>query len=46
MECCQNKNILKLKEMNVCTNSATIHGYTWIEYDLNLMNMMKIFITY
>ena len=28
MECCQNK-----KEMFVCTNCATIHGYSWIEDD-------------
>ena len=33
MECFQNKNIIKNKEMFVCTNCATIHGYTWIEYD-------------
>ena len=33
MECCQNKNILKHKEMFVCKNCATIHGYFWIEYD-------------
>ena len=33
MECCQNKNILKHKEMFVCTNCAIIHGYSWIEYD-------------
>ena len=46
MECCENKNILKHKEMYVCTNCCVIHGYTWIEYDLNLMNIMKIFITY
>ena len=29
----KNKNILKHKEMFVCTNCATIHGYVWIEYD-------------
>ena len=33
MECCQNKNIIKKKEMFVCTNCDTIHGYSWIEYD-------------
>ena len=33
MECCENKNILKDKEIFVCTKGATIHGYTWIEYD-------------
>ena len=48
MECCQNKNILKHKEMFVCTNCATIHGYTWIEYDFkfneyneNIYNLLK-----
>ena len=33
MECCQNKNVLKHKEMYVCTNCCVIHGYKWIEYD-------------
>ena len=33
MECCENKNILKDKEMFVCTNCSIMHGYTWIEYD-------------
>ena len=49
MECCQNKNILKDKEMFLCTNSATIHGYNaWIEYDFkfneynqNIYNLLK-----
>ena len=48
MECCQNRNILKHKEMNVCTNCCVIHGYTWIEYDLrfneyneNIYNLLK-----
>ena len=48
MECCQNKNILKDKEMYFCTNCATIHGYTWIEYDFkfneyneNIYNLLK-----
>ena len=48
MECCQNKNILKHKEMFVCKNCATIHGYTWIEYDFkfneyneNIYNLIK-----
>ena len=48
MECCQNKNIIKKKEMFVCTNCATIHGYTWIEYDFelneyngNIYNLLK-----
>ena len=36
MKCCENKNILKEKEMFVCTKCATIHGYTWIEYDFKL----------
>ena len=48
MECCQNKNILKHKEMYVCTNCCVIHGYTWIEYDFkfneyneNIYNLLK-----
>ena len=48
MECCQNKNILKDKEMYFCTNCAAIHGYTWIEYDFkfneyneNICNLLK-----
>ena len=48
MECCQNKNILKHKEMFVCKNCATIHGYSWIEYDFkfneyneNIYNLLK-----
>ena len=48
MECCQNKNILKDKEIHFCTNCATIHGYTWIEYDFkfneyneNIYNLLK-----
>ena len=48
MKCCENMNILKEKEMFVCTNCATIHGYTWIEYDFkfneydqNIYNLLK-----
>ena len=48
MECWLNKNILKDKEMYFCTNCATIHGYTWIEYDFkfyeynqNIYNLFK-----
>ena len=48
MECCENKNILKEKEMFVCTNCGVIHGYTWIEYDFkfneyndNIYNLLK-----
>ena len=48
MKCCENKNILKEKEMFVCTNCAIIHGYTWIEYDFklneydqNIYNLLK-----
>ena len=48
MECCQNKNILKDKEMHFSKNCATIHGYTWIEYDFkfneyneNIYNLLK-----
>ena len=33
MECCQNKNVIKNKEMFVCKNCTTIHEYSWIEYD-------------
>ena len=48
MECCQNKNILKHKEMFVCANCATIHKYTILEYDFkfneyneNIYNLFK-----
>ena len=48
MERCQNKNILKEKEMYFCTNYVTIHGYSWIEYDFkfdeynqNIYNLLK-----
>ena len=48
MECCENKNIIKNKEMFVCTNCFTIHGYAWIEYDFkfneyneNIYNLLK-----
>ena len=48
MECCQNNNILKHKEMFVCTNCCLIHGYSWIEYDFkfneyneNIYNLLK-----
>ena len=48
MVCCNNKNIIKKKEMFVCTNCATIHGYSWIEYDSkfneyneNIYNLLK-----
>ena len=48
MDCCQHKNILKHKEMFVCKNCATIHGYSWIEYDFkfneyneNIYNLLK-----
>ena len=42
MECSQNKNIIKNKEMFVCTNCATIHGYTWIEYDFKFNECNEI----
>ena len=29
MECCENKNILKEKEMFFYINCATIHGYIY-----------------
>ena len=48
MKCCDSKNIIKEKEMYLCTNCATIHGYTWIEYDFkfneydqNIYNLLK-----
>ena len=48
MECCENKNIIRNKEMFVCTNCSTMHGYTWIEYDFkfneydqNIYNLLK-----
>ena len=48
MECCENKNILKDKEMYLCTNCGVIHGYSWIEYDFkfneydqNIYNLFK-----
>ena len=53
MECCQNKNIIKKKEMFVCTNCATIHGYSWLEYDFkfneyneNIYNLSTVKIQY
>ena len=30
MDCCENKNIIKKKEMFFCKNSGVIHGYSWI----------------
>ena len=48
MKCCDSKNIIIEKEMFVCTNCATIHGYKWIEYDFkvkeyneNIYNLLK-----
>ena len=48
MDCCENKNILKDKEMFFCTNCAIIHGYSWVEYDFkfneyndNIYNLLK-----
>ena len=48
MECYESKNIIKEKEMFICTNCATIHGYSWIEYDSkfneyneNIYNLLK-----
>ena len=47
-ECCQNKDILKDKEMSFCKNCGVIHGYSWIEYDFkfneyyqNIYNLLK-----
>ena len=48
MDYCENKNITKKKEMFVCTNCSTIHGYTILEYDFkfneyneNIYNLLK-----
>ena len=48
MKCCDSKNIINEKEMYLCTNCATIHGYKWIEYDFkfneydqNIYNLLK-----
>ena len=48
MECCQNKNVIKKKEIFVCTNCCVIHGYTILEYDFkfneyneNIYNLLK-----
>ena len=48
MDCCENMNIIKKKEMFVCTNCGVIHGYSWIEYDFkfneyneNIYNLLK-----
>ena len=48
MDCCESKNIIKEKEMFVCTNCATINEYSWIEYDFkfneyneNIYNLLK-----
>ena len=46
MDCCENKNIIKKKEMYFCKNYRVIHGYSWTEYDFKFMNIMRIFITY
>ena len=53
MNFCESKNIIKKKEMFVCTNCATIHGCVIIEYDFkfneyngniyNLLNCKKSF---
>ena len=48
MNCCENKNIIKNKEMFVCTSCSTIHRYSWIEHDFkfneyneNIYNFLK-----
>ena len=48
MKCCDSKNIINEKEMYLCTNCATIHGYSWIEYyfkfneyNQNIYNLLK-----
>ena len=34
MNCCQNKNVIKENDMNVCFNCGTIHDYDWIKFDV------------
>ena len=34
MNCCENKNIIKKKEINFCTNCGTIYDYDWTEFDI------------
>ena len=48
MNCCENKNITKKKEMNFCSNCGVIHDYDWItfdirydEYNSTISNMLK-----
>ena len=48
MECCENKNIIKEKQMKFCTNCGTIHDYDWITFDIScndynstISNMLK-----
>ena len=48
MECYQNKNVIKKKEMFVCSNCCVIHGYTILEYDFkfneyneNIYNLLR-----
>ena len=46
MNCCDNKNIVKHKEMNFCINCGTIYDYDFVhenifrEYDLNIGNIL------
>ena len=35
MNCCENKNIIKEKELNFCYNCGTIHDYDWIKFDIS-----------
>ena len=48
MECCENENIIKEKELNFCTNCGVIHDYDWIKFDISyndynstISNMLK-----
>ena len=48
IECCENKNIKKEKEMNFCNNCGAIHDYDWIKFDISyndynstISNMLK-----
>ena len=35
MNCCENKNIIKEKELNFCYNCGTIYDYDWIKFDVS-----------
>ena len=47
MNCCNNKKVIKNKEMNFCINCGTIYDYDFVhesifgEYNLNIDNMLQ-----